>query len=219
MSGEALPLDEEEPKIVAFRAAEALADKGLALDPDCAECMLWKFIAMGRLRTTQGVWEGIRQVKEMANLLERGIALQPTYRDSDDNSTLGNLHYSSAIFYRLVPDWLWLRWVMGVRGDKERALDHSRQALALHPRRLDYQIEVGTQLLCLGSLADDEVRLAEGMTLMKSAVSRGAESLDDAREIQFARVMIEQPQLACGYSGDKILDVDEAKEKVKQSAK
>jgi hypothetical protein len=155
----------------------------------------------------------------MAELLDRGIALEPTYRDSDDNSTLGNLHYSSAIFYRLVPDWLWLKWVMGVRGDKQRALEHSRLALALHPRRLDYLIEVGTQLLCIGSVEDDEARLAEGLELMKTAVARRAESLDDAREIQFARIMIQQPGQACGYSGDKIMDVDEARAKAKAKEK
>ena len=42
-------------------------------------------------------------------------------------------------------------WVLGVRGDKERALAHARTALALHPTRVDYRIEVGSQLLCLGS--------------------------------------------------------------------
>jgi hypothetical protein len=123
--GETLPLDDIEGRLETFARSLALADRGLAANPECAECMLWKFISMGRLRTTQGLWEGMRQVKEMADLLDHAIALEPTSRDSDDNSTLGNLHYSSAIFYRVLPDWFWIRWMVGVRGDKQRALAHS----------------------------------------------------------------------------------------------
>ena len=38
-----------------------------------------------------------------------------------------------------------------VRGGLVQALDHARTALALHPARLDYRVEVASQLLCLGS--------------------------------------------------------------------
>jgi len=210
IAGDLLPLEATAARIEAFTDALWLADRGVAANPDCAECMLWKFIAMGRLRTTSGVWEGIRQVPEMAELLDRAIELQPKHRDDENNSTMGNLHYSSAIFYRLVPEWFWIRWVLGVKGDKERALQHSRKALGLHPRRLDYQIEVATQLLCLGSLREDPVRMREGKILMRDAIARDATGTDAQREIYFARIMLAQPKKSCGYSGDKLLELDEA---------
>jgi hypothetical protein len=223
LAGEFLPLDDVDGKVVRFERSLALADRGLAVNPDSAECMLWKFISMGRLRTTRGVWEGLRSLPDMAALLDDGIALNPTHVDGDDNSTLGNLHYSSAIFYRLVPDWFWVGWMFGVRGDKERALDHSRRALALHPSRLDMQIEVGTQLLCIGTAKKDKARLAEGLAAMKAAVAgarmgtegQRAATQDDHRELYFANLMIEDPTKACGYSGDKILEMDEKKAKQK----
>ena len=137
LAGDALPLDDAEGRVKHFTRAEKLATRGLERDSQCAECMLWKFSSMGRLRTTVGVWQGIRQVPEMAALLDRAIALQPTYADNEWNSTLGNLYYTSAIFYRVLPDWFWLEWFLGVRGDKERALANIRTALELHPTRLD----------------------------------------------------------------------------------
>ncbi len=209
LAGEFLPLDATDAKMEAFNDALTLTDRGLSVNPDCAECMLWKFIAMGRLRTTSGVWEGIRQVSDMAELLDRAIELDPTHRDNEHNSTLGNLHYSSAIFYRLVPDWFWIGWVLGVKGDKERALDHSHRALALHPQRLDYQVEVGTQLLCLGSVRDDSMRTKQGLDVMRAAIAREARGVDETREIMFARIMLEEPDRACGYVGDKLLEMDE----------
>lgn len=209
LTGESLPLDDVDGRVAVFERSLAMADRGLAANPDCAECMLWKFISMGRLRTTQGLWEGMRQVKEMADLLDRAIELNPTYRDNEDNSTLGNLHYSAAIFYRVVPDWLWLRWMLGVRGDKERALRHSRAALQLHPNRLEYQVEVGTQLLCLGSDRDQPQRIAEGRAVLEEVLGRQAARADERREIEFAKIMLEKPHLACGYTGDKMFELDE----------
>ncbi len=216
LAGERLPLDDIEGRMASFERSLVLADRGLAANPDCAECMLWKFISMGRLRTTQGLWEGMRQVKDMADLLDRAIELNPTSRDSIDNSTLGNLHYSSAIFYRVVPDWFWLRWMLGVRGDKERALQHSRTALALHPNRFDYQVEVGTQLLCLGSDRDDAKWLAEGRAALDSAVQREVHTERERREIHFAKLMLENPNLACGYTGDKLFELDEDEVRAKR---
>jgi hypothetical protein len=213
LSGEVLPLEAKEAKLVRFRRAEALTDIALEENPDCGECMLWKFIAMGRIRTTGGMMDAIRALPEMSALLERAIELQPTHRDSEDNSTLGNLYYSSAIFNRLVPDWIILKWMTGVRGDKWLALEHSRKALALHPNRLDYQIEVGTQLLCIGTAKKKPERLEEGKRIIEdvlaSAHAHAAATEDERREIYFAKKLLAEPDKSCGYTGDDIVEIDE----------
>ncbi|MDJ0847021.1 MAG: hypothetical protein QNK04_01430 [Myxococcota bacterium] len=207
-AGDTQPLDAVEARIRYFERADEFCARGLEADPDCAECMLWKFASMGRLGTTRGVWTAMRQVPEMAGLLDRGIALSPAPADGAEDSTLGNLHYSSAIFYRALPDWFWIGWILGVKGDKGRALEHSRTALSLHPARIDYQVEVGTQLLCLGTTRGDEAHLAEGKQVMRAALAREPETQDDDREIQAARIMLERPGKACGYSGDKWLEIN-----------
>jgi tetratricopeptide (TPR) repeat protein len=208
MAGDTLPLDARQRRLEYFGRAEALARRGLDLDADCAECMLWLFSSMGRLRTTRGVWTGLRQLPEMAALLERGIALQPGSADDADNSTLGNLHYSSAIFYRILPDWFWLGWLLGVKGDKEKALGHIRAALALHPARLDYQVELGAQLLCLGTARDERARLASGAAALREALAREPRNQDETRELAAARIMLRAPDKSCGYSGDTWVEID-----------
>lgn len=209
LAGEILPLEAKDAKIERFAQAEALADLGLAANPDCAECMLWKFIAMGRLRTTQGMMDAARAVPEMARLLDRALEIGPTHVDNADNSSLGNLHYSSAIFYRLLPDWFFMKWMLGVRGDKQRALEHSLKALELHPNRLDFRIEVATQMLCIGTAKKDKIRLVEGRRLMREAIATVPETEDQRREIHFAKVLLEEPKKACGYTGDQIVEIDE----------
>jgi tetratricopeptide (TPR) repeat protein len=163
--------EDEDAKLAHYEDAEDRAARGLAVDPDCAGCMLWKFTALGRIVTKRGLLSGLRAAPEMATLLARGIALHPTDRDTPNNSLLGNLHYGSALFYRVLPDWRWLGWLIGVRGDKERALEHARQAVALHPARIDFQVELGSQLLCLGTTREQPARLDEGLRVLARTVA------------------------------------------------
>ena len=211
LAADALPLDDTEGRVKNFTRAEELATRGLERDPECAECMLWKFSSMGRLRTTVGVWKGIRQAPQMAELLDSAIALQPTYSDNQWNSTLGNLYYSSAIFYRVLPDWFWLKWFLGVRGDKERALANIRAALALHPTRLDYEVELGSQLLCQGtSSRGNEERLQAGREILERALLAEPQTPDDTRDLEAARIMLRAPAKACGYTGDAWVEFSES---------
>ncbi len=207
--GELTPPEDEDERLAHYEDAEREAARGLARDPDCAGCMLWKFTAMGRLVMKRGLLWGLRGAPEMAALLERGIALHPTHRDTENNSTLGNLHYGSAIFYRVLPDWGWLGWLLGVRGDKERALAHARQALALHPGRVDYRVELGSQLVCLGTSRSQPARLDEGRGLLEQTVALETSSDRDARQQTAARIMLEHPEKACGFMGDDWVEIDE----------
>ncbi len=146
----------------------------------------------------------------MASLLDRAIALEPTYADHESNSTLGNLHYTSAIFYRVFPDWFWVGWVVGVKGDKDRALAHSLTALSLHPSRLDYLVEVGCQFVCLGSARQDPARLQLGMEVLRAAVMNPPKTQDEERELLAAQVILQEPAKSCGYTGDAWIEIDRA---------
>jgi len=206
-----LPREAKNEREGLYLHARALTDKGIEVNPECGECMLWKFSSIGRLATSRGVWSSARQASVMADLLDRGIALQPTHADNEHNSALGNLHYSSAIFYRVVPDWFFMSWMFGVRGDKERSLQHIHTALALHPDRLEYQVELGAQLVCLGITKDEATRIDRGKAVLLDALQRQAGSLDDERELEAAQIMLDQPKKACGYSGDTWIEIDRKK--------
>ena len=207
-AADTLPQEASEPQLELYRRAESLSQAGIEAHPDCAECMLWKFSSIGRQSATGGVWAA-RRVAEMAALLDRGIALSPTYVEDADHSTLSELHYSSAILYRVMPDWRMVSWLIGVRGDRERSLAHIRTALSLHPHNLEYQVELGSQLACRGSTRDDAAQLAEGRDVLQRAVVRTPKSLDDEREIEAARIMLDAPDRACDYSGSGWIELEQ----------
>jgi len=209
LAGEITAREAVETRIRYFERGRDLATLGIGKDPECAECMLWKFSNMGRIRTSSGgLTKRLREIRGMADLLDRGIALKPTYSDDENNSTLGNLYYSRAIFYRVLPDWFWLDWLLGVKGDKKRALSDIQSALEIHPERLDFRVELGSQLLCLGSRKKNDKKLAEGRHVLEVASTFEPRTLDDERELEAAQIMLEHPAKACGYAGDTWVEVD-----------
>lgn len=199
------PRDE---RLARFERARELAKRGAEIDPSCAECLLWQFGSLGRLSILRGVLWGARHGSEMADLLDRGIALHPATPADVELGTLGNLHYASAVFYRTAPEWFWLEWIIGVRGDLERALGDVRQALAQNPERIDYQIELGTILLCLGERRGETARTQEGIEALKRALELPPVLESDPIDQRYARLLIERPAQACTWSRDGFVDMD-----------
>jgi len=208
--GESLDTDDKRGRLHFFALANRWADDSLAANEDCAECCLWKGASLGRLATTRGVMQAAGAASTIAEIFERGIALRPTHRDGPDSSTLGNLYYAAATFYRIVPDWWWLAVVIGVRGDNHRALRYIESAIELHPMRVDYQVERGAILLCIGSHDGDEERIEQGRIALAESVGMQDVLSTDAMDRDHARILIAEPDKACGYSRDGWIDLSEA---------
>lgn len=208
-SADLLETHDKEGRVAAFTRSRDAAGLGLEANPDCAECMLWRVAAMGRLATTQGLVTAASQASEMAALIDRGIELAPNHRDDPANTSLGNLYYAGAVFYRVVPDWFWIKWVIGVRGDKERSVVMSRKAVSISASRVDYRVELGAGLICLGSNEDDPARIEEGRRVLREAASLATAMETDRIDLEHARMMSDAPNLACGYSRDGWVEIDE----------
>jgi tetratricopeptide (TPR) repeat protein len=206
--GESFPVDAKVQRMQVFAEAEAWADRGLTVDPACAECMLWKFGAMGRMATTRGLLASLRAAPEMRDLLEAAIALQPDFADSPYNTALGNLYYASAVFYRMVPEWRWLDWTLGVRGDMQRALEMIRAAKAISPSRIDYTVELGAILSCYGARRDAEWANAEARSVLASAAGLPIRMDQDPLDLEHASTLLAEPEKGCGYSRDGWVDVE-----------
>jgi tetratricopeptide (TPR) repeat protein len=194
--------------------ADAIAQTGLERDPDCAECMLWRYAALGRLATVRGLLSAARSARTMQRLLDTGIRLKPTQSDGPHSSTLGNLYYASAVFNRMVPDSWLLRLAVGVRGDKEQALSDIREAVSLHPERVDFRVEMGAVLLCLGTKKDKPEAIREGRIVLENAEHLDRLLPTDELDLEFARIMSERPELSCSFSRDGFVDVEGAARKL-----
>jgi hypothetical protein len=206
--GERLQLAGEPGATPAFERAERWASEGLARDSGCAGCALWRYASMGRLVPVRGYVWAARHAREMASLLDRGLAAGPSYRDPGGNSLLANLHYASAVFYRMVPESFWVGLFVGVRGDLDRSLSHIRKALALSARRVDYQVEHGAILLCLATRREDARSATEGRTVLERALALPPRFDTDPLDQDYARRILEAPEKACHFSRLGFIDVE-----------
>jgi tetratricopeptide (TPR) repeat protein len=205
--GEHLPLDAKEERRAAFTRSLEWAQRSLAKDASCGECVFWTMVSMARLSTTEGAVASARMAAPMAELIDRGIALQPTSRDNDWNTTLGNLYYAASAFYRVVPDWPGIALLIGVRGDKDRALDYIERAIAISPMRVDYHLERGVLLTCIGVERSDAQVLERGRHELSNARSMPHHLGTDAVDQHNAEILLEKPDLACGYQRDGFIDL------------
>jgi len=95
-----------------------------------------------------------------------------------------------------------------VRGDKERAVRDARSAVALAQSRVDYQIELGASLLCYGNRKQVPGHIVEGQAVLIRAVDLPQVLPTDAIDQGYARILILQPEKACGFSRDGFIDVE-----------
>ena len=88
-----------------------------------------------------------------------------------------------------------------------RALDYIQRALAMSPSRIDYQVELGAILLCIGSHESDGARIEEGRTILREAMEGEHFQSTDELDVEHARLLVAEPDRACGYSRDGWFDV------------
>jgi hypothetical protein len=203
-----LPATQPDEQYRYYSLTEQWADRGLAVDPDCGECCLYKFAGLGKRLAVGSVISAARRAAELAKLLDRAMALRPSYRDNDWNSELGNLYYAAAAFYRVLPEWRWLGWVIGVRGDKRRALDYIRKANEISTGRVDYQVALGATLLCVGVDKNEPDLVGEGTRVLGRVASLPVRLESDPYDRKIAAALLSRPQRACGYTHHDWIDID-----------
>ncbi len=211
-----LALDAREQRKLHFSATRDWAQRGVEVDPGCAECYLYKFIGLSRLATNQGLLASAARVKEMAETLERAFELGPTHVDNPWNSELANLYYAAGVFYRSVPDTRMMQWTFGVRGDRERAIRYLRRANELVDTRIDYHIELGAALLCLANERDLPEMRGEGIEVLEAIPDLEDFQSTDAIDRVHAGLLIGRPSEACDYTRESWGEKDKGMEATAQ---
>src|SRR5262249_37663008 len=119
--------------------------------------------------------------------------------------------YAASAFYRVAPDWPGVQMLIGAHGDKDRALDYIDRAIAISPMRLDYHLERGVILTCIGHERGDAAALERGR--QELAQARGMPHLlgTDAVDQKNAEILLTSPELACGYQRDGFVELHGAK--------
>jgi tetratricopeptide (TPR) repeat protein len=207
---EAIPRDQkpdESTLIEQYYELERLADKCSELDENEGTCYMWKGIGIGRRATTQGVLKVLWSATEIRDAWLKALSLNPPYRAKNGTAnTMGDCNHALGMYYRVVPEWLCyfpLRQIFGTCGDKKKSVDYQRKAVALEPKRLEYLRGLGVSLLCYGQSYDDPEATEEGKKILQEMQSIPEIKRYDKIDKEHARMLLEDPSLACGYQRDE----------------
>ena len=206
---EAIPRDKKPGRdmlMERYLALEALADKGIELDENNGSCWLWKGVGIGRYGTTRGVLRSLFLAAELEEAWLKAESLKPAYRSEDGTShAMGDCYHALGMFYRLVPEWLCyfpFSWLIGACGDKAKSVEYQRKAVALVPARIEYLRGLGISLLCHGQTYDVQEEIEEGKKILREMQSLPELKIYDKIDKAHARMILEDPSLACGYQRD-----------------
>jgi len=200
---DSLPPTEKDQRTTYFTLAEHWADRGLDVDPECGECCLYKVGGLGGRLKARGMLAAAADAPRIAELLERGIALLSVRPDHHVNPELEELYYAAAQFYRTVPEWFWLDWILGVKGSRRRAVEYMRRANEISTNiagpRLEFLVDLGVSLICLGEEDKEPALAAEGLDVLQQVIVLGPLEPTSRVSVQHAEILIAEPSKACGY--------------------
>ena len=207
-AGEALSTDDRDGRMHHFELTERWAARGAAIDPECAECFLYQFVGTSGVARTGGTLAAAARVSTMAKLLDHAFALRPGHVDNEWNSELANLYYAGGVFYRSLPDQALFGWVTGARADRQRALGYLREAVAITPTRIDYNLELGALLACLGRTQQRPELVTEGLATLAGIEALAERQARDSFKRRHARIIVAHPDKACDDSREDWVAAD-----------
>jgi hypothetical protein len=167
-------------------------------------------VAKARLATTRGVLASLFMGREIEKLwLEAAIA-GSEYRSLGGEEELPcDAYLTLGIFYRLVPDWWIVKVISGTRGDLDESVRWLEKADRCSPGKVRVLKEVGAGQLCFANKRDDPKMLAKGKATLRRALKGKAAQHSDRVDLRHARLLLADPDRACGYSRDGQQKLDE----------
>ncbi|MGH7291876.1 MAG: hypothetical protein ACREJT_11740, partial [Myxococcota bacterium] len=191
-------------RIAGYEEAAHWADEAVARAPGRAEGYLWQAIAHGRIATSAGSldlavrgWLGGRGPSWLEATMRKAVSLPEDFRFFGFSTRADALH-ALAQFYRLAPTG-WYMALVGTRGNIDRSIELSREAVALQPVRIEYRKELAVELLCRAGSGDADEARTQVAALKAIPAITPLDTIDQAH----ADALLAAPQSrVCSYSRD-----------------
>lgn len=112
---------DKERRIRLFESAIAIADQALSLNADDVRGLFWKAAAMGKVAEDSGMFNALRLLRPMENMLLKVTSLDEQYENAGAHRALGRMYHKLPGFPISF-------------GSNDKALMHLKRAHALFPQ-------------------------------------------------------------------------------------
>lgn len=200
---------DKEKKIDLYNKMIQIANEGIRCAPDKGECYFMRGLANARLATTKGIFSELFTAKD----IERDWLIAVN-RKSDYTTPNGeNLQASSCValgvYYRLCPSFFLLRWMFGISGDLDKAVQYCRRAYDLDSTRIEIVKEYGVALITRGLDRSNNADIEDGKSFLRKVPTLPLRLDTDSVDIVHSKMLLNDITLCPGYSRDEEQDVSE----------
>ena len=148
------------------------SEKCLKIDPENGACWFLYGAALGEYSVNVGIFKTVRHIKEVHDAFEK--AARYTGKDplpfgpEGLNSKIA-AYMGLTQFYRLCPDWWIMKLIAGIRGNKKKAYEYSKE---IPPLDFDRANTRALAALCYGAAEKNEAIVREGIAIVHEAAKQ-----------------------------------------------
>jgi hypothetical protein len=192
--------------------ALSVLDEGIAADPDDTHLRFARGVVLARLGTTRGVLSSLRLATDVESAWLATIESDYRYRSIGTQEQLPcDAYLALGIFYRLVPDMWLVKAIAGTKGDLRKSLELQTKGAACAPTTIRNLKELGVTQLCIGTSEKDDAMIAKGKATIERYLTLEPTMEAERVDLRHGRLLLADPDMACGYSRDGQQDLDESK--------
>ena len=192
-----------------YMEMRTIADASHALNPSDTHLKFAKGVAIGRWGTHKGVIASLFLADDLENVWLDAADDGAVYSSIGGEEQLPcDIYHGLGIFYRLVPDYWIVKLIAGTKGDLQKSLEYHTKSNTVCPGRISPTKELAATQICLGQSNRDDALIAKGNANLKKVLTLDAKSDKDRRDHRHATMMLNDNDMACGYSRDGQQDLD-----------
>jgi tetratricopeptide (TPR) repeat protein len=153
--------EDKDKKIELYTKMIKIAEEGIKCAPDKGECYFMRGLANARMSTTKGILSQLFTAKQIEKDWLVAVDRKSDYVTPNGENLQASSCLALGVYYRLCPTFFLLKWLFGISGDLDKAVDECRKAYDLDSTRIEIVKEYGVVLITRG-LDKDNTKDIEG---------------------------------------------------------
>jgi hypothetical protein len=184
---------------------EAL-ERCMKLKPDHLLCRFLYASIKAKIASIDGIFSSLKHGRTVKDIW-LSVVKSPYDMSFRPNVTMqGAARFALGLFYRLVPDSIWVQWIWGIRGNIDTSIRYHRESLELDPRNPCARLMLAVALLCKVQGEAHTPQFGEAMSLLQETAREPSIDLAQAVCVKDAPLIAREPMKTCGYTQAKYQD-------------
>ena len=201
--------EDKDKKIELYTKMIKIAEEGIKCAPDKGECYFMRGLANARMSTTKGILSQLFTAKQIEKDWLVAVDRKSDYVTPNGENLQASSCLALGVYYRLCPTFFLLKWIFGISGDLDKAVDECRKAYDLDSTRIEIVKEYGVALITRGLDKDNIKDIEGGKEYLKKVFSLPWRLQTDSIDVVHSTMLLNNIKLCPGYSRDDQQDISE----------